>query len=127
MQTETHDLHLHPALSHLSVIRASGAEIHNQLRAAIPEAIAAGDPFAKVWAPGFERRCGFMPLEDLLTDDMSDGSGYLRHGVLALLKLGTTSTDPAVRIHTQALLIEWSKKHAEYHLDEALEGARVAA
>ena len=114
-------------MSHFPTIRASGAEIHNQLRAAIPEAIAAGDPFAKVWAPGFERRGGFMPLEDLLTDDMSDASGYLRHGVLALLKAALVSTDPAIRISAQALVNEWAKQHAAYHLDEALENARVAA
>lgn len=113
-------------MSHFPTIRATGAEIHSQLRAAIPEAITNGDPLAKVWAPGFERRGGFMPLEDLLTDDMSDGSGFLRHGLLALLKAGLTSTDPALRISTQALVNEWSKRHAEYHLDDALENARVA-
>jgi hypothetical protein len=114
-------------VSHFPTIRASGAEVHAMLRQAVPEAIATGNPFQPVWAPGFERRGGFMPLEDLLTDDMSDGSGFLRHGLLALMKAGLVSTDPAVRISTQALVNEWAKKHAEYHLDDALKQARVAA
>ena len=113
-------------MSHFPTIRASGAEIHSQLRAAIPDAIATGDPFAKVWAPGFEKR-GFIALEDLLTDDMSDGSGFLRHGLLALLKGALVSTDPAVRISTQALVNDWATRHAAYHLDDALANAREAA
>jgi hypothetical protein len=114
-------------MSHFPTIGATGAQINALLHAAVPEAIATGNPFQPVWAPGFERRGGFMPLEDLLTDDMSDGSGFLRHGVLALLKAALTSTDPAIRISTQALVNEWAKRHAEYHIDEALENARVAA
>jgi len=114
-------------MSHFPTIRASGAEIHSQLRAAIPAAIATGDPLTKVWAPGFEKQGGFIALEDLITDDMSDGSGFLRHGMLALMKAALVSTDPAVRISTMALVNDWSTRHAAYHLDDALENARVAA
>jgi len=112
-------------VSHFPTIRASAAEIHSHLRAAVPEAIATGNPLAPVWAPGFCK--AFITLEDLLTDELADGSGYLRQGVLALMKAALVSTDPAIRISTQALVNEWAKKHAEYHLDDALENARVAA
>lgn len=114
-------------MSHFPTIRASGAEIHSQLRAAIHDAIASGDPFAKVWAPGFEKQGCFISLEDLLTDDMSDGSGFLRHGMLSLMKAALVSTDPAVRISTQALVNDWSTRHAAYHLDDALANGLEAA
>lgn len=107
-------------MSYFPTIRPHGAEIHAQLVAAVPEAIATGNPLEAVWAPGFEKRGCFVPLEDLLTDEMSDGSGYLRHGLIALLQSALVSTDPAIRISTQALIHEWAKKHAEYHLDDAL-------
>ena len=105
-------------MSHFPTIQASGAEIHSLLRHAVPEAIAQGDPLAKVWAPGFEKRGGFIVIEDLFTDELA--VDYLRHGMLALLKSALVSTDPAVRISTQALVHEWSKRHAAYHLDDAL-------
>lgn len=114
-------------MSHFPTIRASGAEIHALLRQAVPDAILTGNPLERVWAPGFEKQGGFIALEDLLTDDMSDGSGFLRHGLLALMKAALVSTDPAVRISTQALVNEWSKRHADYHLDDALANAREAA
>ncbi len=114
-------------MSDFPTINASVKDLHDQLRQAIPDAIATGNPASKVLAPGFERRGGYMPIEDLLTDDMSDGSGFLRHGLLRLLTTAMVSTDPAVRIHTQAMVNEWSKRHADYHLEEAMQNARVTA
>ena len=109
-------------MSDFPTIKASGAEIHSQLRAAIPDAIATGDPLAQVWSPGFSK--SFPALEDLFTDELS--VDYLRHGMLRLLTTALGSTDVAIRISTQALLVEWSKRHAAYHLDDALAAGEVS-
>jgi hypothetical protein len=112
-------------MSSFPVPAPSTASVYNQLYGSIGEALCGLS--STVWTPGYGEKKLHTPLADVFTDELSDDNRKVLDGTLQLYKLALESHDPAVRMTAQAIVVDWARRHADFHLGDAMADAGVKA
>ena len=112
-------------MSSFQVQPPNTASVYSTLSSSIGEAMCGQE--STVWTPASGEQSYRTPLTELFVDELADSGRAVLDGTMRLYRAALESHDPVVRMTAQAIVIDWAKRHADYHLGEALADAGVTA